>query len=141
VSNPWSEVAKKPKKKKVSLPQSYATATSLGKRSNPSTIAEETSSTNYSDDVRGQPRPPTHNEVSAASDDEQSVLHPSKAPVCDGTYRVTFRWKTKLDLFRISRQAEEMNEEIYELLGDLFDDDDGLLNKWQQTGTEERNCI
>ena len=126
----------------MSPAKSYASvASTLGKRSNPSTIVEETSKTSGSTETRGQKRS-NHDEVSAASDGKQSVLLPaSNVLVCDGTYRVTLRWKTTLDIKRISQQAQEMKDEIHALLADLFEDDDGLLYKWQQTGTEERNCI
>ena len=144
LSNPWSEGNRSPKTaKKVTPSRSYASVTStLGKRSNPSTIVEETSKTSGSTETRGQKRSSNQDEVSAASDGKQSVLLPSSnVPVCDDTYRVTLRWKTTLDINRISQQAQEMKDGIHTLLADLFEDDDGLLYKWQQTGTEERNNI
>ena len=113
----------------------------LDKRSNPSTIAEEISNTSGSTETRGgQKRQSNHNEVSVASDGKRSVLLPSilNVPVCDGTYRVTLRWKTTLDVSRISPQTQEMIEDIYALLDGHFDNKDRLLYKWQQTGT---NCI
>jgi hypothetical protein len=147
LSNSWSEVASKSKnkqQKKASLPQSYATAASiLGDRSLPSTIEEEHSKSNSnSTETRGTKRSASNDDRSAVSDGKQSVLQQSlNVPVCDGTHRVTLRWKTKLDLSRISRQTQELKEEIYTLLNDIFDDDDGLLYKWQQDGTEHHNSI
>jgi hypothetical protein len=144
LSTPWSDANRSQKKaKKVSPSKSYASvASTLGKRSNPSTIVEETSETSGSTEIRGQKRSSNQDEASAASDGKQSVLLPSSnVPVCDGTYRVTLRWKTTLNIKRISQQAQEMKDEIHALLADIFEDDDGLLYKWQQTGTEERNCI
>ena len=143
LSNPWSEVNCSQKKAKIaSSSRSYASvASTLGKRSNPSTIVEETSEPSESE-IRGQKRSSNQDEVSAASNGKQSVLLPSSnVPVCDSTYRVTLRWKTTLDIKRISQPAQETKDEIHALLADLFEDDDGLLYKWQQTGTEERNCI
>ena len=62
-------------------------------------------------------------------------------PVCDGTYSITLRWKTSLDIIRISIQSQEMNEGIYNLLKELFADEDGMLNKWQQPGTDQYNVL
>ena len=59
----------------------------------------------------------------------------------DGTHRVTLRWKTSFDLTRISRNIQEMKHEIYNLLNYIFDDNDGILYKWQHSGTNQHNFI
>lgn len=118
-------------------------ASLLGTRSKPGTIAEEDiSKASATTESRGQKRSAHHDNYSAASDGKQSVLIPTlNVPVCDGTYRVTLRWKTSLDITRLSRQNKELKDEIYHLLNDLFHDDDGLIYKWQHAGTDEHNCI
>ncbi|KAI2508456.1 hypothetical protein MHU86_5983 [Fragilaria crotonensis] len=148
LSNPWSEVTpkqRKPKNKGTSpaVKPSVSAVSARGTRSNPGTIAEENSKNSDSTDSRGQKRPAYHeDDNSAGSNAKQSVLIPnSNVPVCDGTHRVTLRWKTSLDITRISRQTEELKEEIYKLLDDIFDDDDGLLYKWQHAGTDIHNLI
>ena len=146
LSNPWSEVAIKQKKpKKSNLPKSFATAASLiGNRSKPGTISEESSKDSVSSpDTRGQKRSAARDDKSVASDGKQSVLlqENPNVPVSDGTYRVTLRWQTPLNLSRFSRQTQELKDEIYALLNDIFDDDDGHIYKWQQSGTEYYNSI
>ena len=148
LSNPWSEVLakqKRQKNKKVTLTTGYATAASiLGNRSKPSTITEEPSSKASSDTFsgsRGTKRFSSNDAKSTASDGKQSVLEQSlNVPVCDGTHRVTLRWKTKLDLFKTS-QTQALKEEIYKLLNDIFDDTDGLLYPWQQEGRDTPDSI
>ena len=110
LSNPWYEVyrSQQQKAKKASPARSYTSvASTLGKRSNPNTIVEENSETSASTEIRGQKRPSNQDEVTAASDGKQSVPLPSSnVPVCDGTYRVTLRWITTLDIKSISQQAQ-----------------------------------
>ena len=143
LADPWTPVDHKSKKglKKAPLPKSYLTAASLIGTSKPGTITEEASKDGSSNTNRGQKR--SNSDLhSKASDGKQSVLIPDlNVPVCDGTYRVTLRWKTSIDTNRLSRQTQEIKEDIYNLLNDIFDDDDGLLYKWQQEGTSERNSI
>ena len=130
LSNPWSEVTPKSKKsKKATQPKpSTMAATALGSRSKPGTIAEETSKASTLSATRGQKRSVNHDDNSAASNGKQSVLIPNlDVPVCDGTYRVTLRWKTSLDMTRTARKTQELKEEIYKLLNDIFGDDDGFL--------------
>jgi hypothetical protein len=144
LSNPWSAVISKSKKsKKVTQPKSsITTASAPGHRSKPGTIAEETSKASTSSETRGQKRSANRDDNSAASDGKQSVLIPTlDVPVCDGTYRVTLRWKTSLDMTQTSRKNEELKEEIYKLLNDIFGDDDGFLYNWQHSGTDQRNLI
>lgn len=148
LSNPWSEVTPKQRKPKnrgtpLAVKPSGLAVSARGTRSNPGTIAEENSKNSDSTDSRGQQRPVYHvDDNSAASNAKQSVLIPNlNVPVCDGTHRVTLRWKTSLDITRLSRQTQEMKEEIYKLLDDIFDDDDGLLYRWQHAGTDIHNLI
>lgn len=147
LSNPWSEVtSKSSKSRKVNHPTTtkplVKAASLVGNRSKPGTIVEEPSKASMSTESRGQKRSANHDNNSAASDGKQSVLLPTlNVPVCDGTYRVTLRWKTTLDVTRLSRQTQVLKDEIYNLLNDIFHDDDGLLYKWQNSGTEEHNSI
>jgi hypothetical protein len=146
LSNPWSAVSHKQRKQKTVAPsKSYVTATisTVVNRPKPVTIVEETSKTSTSTETRGQKRSTNHHDdLSMASDDKQSVLIPSlNVPVCDGTHRVTLRWKTSLDMTCISRNTQDMKDKIYNLLNDIFDDDDGLLYKWQHSGTDQFNVI
>ncbi len=106
LSNPWSEVANKQRKQKKANPLTpYVMAASIVRnRSKPVTIAEETSKASTSTESRGQKRSIDQDDNSAVSVGKQSVLIPNlNIPVCDGTYRVTLRWKTSLDMTRISR--------------------------------------
>jgi hypothetical protein len=144
LSNPWSEVPskKKHKAKKVGSPKRPASTSALGNRAKPGTIPEEASNSSKSTEPRGQKRSVDHDEQSAASNGKQSVLIPDlNVPVCDGTYRITLRWKTSLDLTKISTQSKEMKEGIYNLLKELFADEDGMLYKWQQPGTDQYNVL
>ena len=146
LSNPWSDVPIKQRKVKKSLHfnKSFASAASLlGNSNKPGTIVEESSTTSTSIDARGKKRSATRDDKSAASEGKQSVLiqeNPA-VPVSDGTYRVTLRWQTALDVNRLSRQTQELKDAIYSLLNDVFDDDDGRLYKWHQPGTGQSNTI
>jgi hypothetical protein len=142
LSNPWSEVNHKKRNAKRESPhKSQSTAPVTGNR--PATIPEETSKASSSMETRGQKRSANQeDDQSAVSDSKQSVLIPNlNVPVSNGTYRVTLRWKTSLDISRITHQASELKDAIYDLLDDLFDDDDGLIYKWQSEGTDEFHCI
>ena len=144
LSNPWSEVNHKKRNAKranASKSQSTSSVATIN-RQFPVTIPEETSKDSISTEPRGKKRTANQDDQSAASDGKQSVLIPNlSVPVSDGTYRVTLRWKTSIDISRINHQASELKDEIYDLLDDLFDDDDGLLYKWQSEGTDEFHCI
>ena len=144
LSNPWSEVnhmKRNDKRGNKSKSQSIPSAAPVHSQIS-ATIPEETSKDSISTELRGKKRAATQDDQSAASDGKQSVLIPDlNVPVSDGTYRVTLRWKTSIDMSRINHQASELKDEIYNLLDDLFDDDDGLLYKWQSTGTDEFHCI
>ena len=148
LSEPWSEVVskqnKQKQKKRTSVQSFPNTATSILRQngSKPSTISEETSRTSDLTDHRGKKRMSSNDDKTTTSDGKQSVLeHSLNVPVCDGTHRVTLRWKTTIDLTQISSQTQFLKDEIYKLLNDLFDDSDGLLYKWQQDGTEHNNSI
>ena len=148
LSNPWSEVQsakQKRQKKKGSLPVGYysTAASTLVDRSKPSTIIEEPSSKGSNSTFsRGTKRSSTNDTTSTASDGKQSVLEQSlNIPVCDGTHRVTLRWKTTLDLNKISSQTQAIKDEILKLLNDIFDDDDGLLYPWLQEETDAPKMI
>ncbi len=147
LSNSWSEVAcmqKKLQKIKATLPKSYTTAVSiLCNCSKPSTIVEEQSkASSESTAPRGTKWSARNSDRTAAFNSTQYVLQQSfNVPVCDGTHCVTLRWKTKFDLSRIFRQNQELQEENYNLLNDIFDDHDGLLHKWHTDGTAHYNLI
>ena len=144
LSNPWSEVSskKKQKAKKAESSKRQPPASALGNHTKPVTIPEEESHSSKSTEPRGQKRSVDHDEQSAASMGKQSVLIPDlNVPVCDGTYRITLRWKTSLDLNQISNQSQAMKEGIYNLLTELFTDEDGMLYKWQQPGTDQYNVL
>ena len=88
-------------------------------------------------------RPTARDDASEASgDNKRSALMPSlNVPVCDGTYRVTLRWKVPMEGKTISRQQSEMNQAIYEMLKKLFQDEDGFLYEWNNAGVDRYNVI
>ena len=144
LSNPWSEVPSKKtqKSKKAGSSERQAPASALGNSTKPGTIPEEASNSGQSTEPRGQKRSAGHDEQSTASTGKQSVLIPDlNVPVSDGTYRITLRWKTSLDVNWITIQSQEMKEGIYNLLKELFADEDGMLYKWQQPGTDQYNVL
>ena len=154
LSDNWSQVKQKPGKKS-SAKQSklpFVSAAKLGSNSKPSTIAEENSNQSTIAEVTSEvsSTAATSNNhqsnvsdtVSASSDGKMSALLPSSnVPVCDGTYRVTVRWKFSMDVNRISRQASEMKDAIYNMLNELFSDDDGYLYNWSDDGTDNFKAI
>jgi hypothetical protein len=157
----WSYVPaskKKPKKspaKKQTLLKTYLSASSkhsTPRNKKPATIPEErskedsSSSTNPGLSTPGASsvnQPTARDDASEASgDSKRSALMPSlNVPVCDGTYRVTIRWKVPMEVKTISRQQKEMNQAIYEMLNKLFQDEDGFLYEWNNTGVDRYNVI
>ncbi|KAI2500823.1 hypothetical protein MHU86_13680 [Fragilaria crotonensis] len=77
-----------------------------------------------------------------SQDGKVSAIIPNlNVPVNDGTYRITIRWKTKIDPNSTSRQSSSLSTSIYSLLNELFSDDDGLLYHWGTEGLEKYNSI
>ena len=145
LSENWSKVSNK-KSSKVSKKQALLTpfmsAAKVGTNSKPSTIVEENSKESSSATTSNKDDSKVCDDASESSDGKMSALMPSlNVPVCDGTYRVTVRWKLSMELNRISRQASEMKEAIYTMLIELFTDDDGHLYKWSDDGTTNFKAI
>ena len=142
LSDNWSQVKQKSKDKKQTLLKPFMSAAKLGSNSKPSTIAEETSNESGSATTISKQRSNFNDVASESSGGKMSALIPSlNVPVCDGTYRITVRWKLPLEVTRISRQVAEMKDPIYNMLNELFRDDDGYLYKWSDTGTENFKAI
>ena len=157
----WSYVPaskKKPKTspaKKQTLLKSFMSASSklsTPRNKKPATIPEErskedssSSSTTPGLSTPGASvhRPAARDDASEASgDSKKSILMPTlNVPVCDGTYRVTLRWKVPMEVKTISRQQKEMNQAIYEMLKKLFQDNDGFLYEWNNSGVDRYNVI
>ena len=144
--HPWSEV-KGSKQKQKQRPKSKVSnpykKSSSRPSSTPATIPEEDSThsnnTNPTPTLSGQKR--TKDDVSAASsaDGKISALIPeSDVPVCDGTKRVSFRWKLPIELSRISTQSTEIQKEIHTVVNEFLSDDDGCIYDWNQEGTDPR---
>jgi hypothetical protein len=73
-------------------------------------------------------------------------------PVNDETLRITLRWKTTVEVSRLSQSSSQMTASIYKLFNKLFSDDDDLLFKlfsndddllfkWDDDGMENFNSI
>jgi hypothetical protein len=91
---------------------------------------------------RHQPGKTRDEDASTVSDGKMSALIPNlNVPVNDGTIRVILRWKTPVEVSRLSQNSSQMNTSIYELLNELFSDEDGLLYKWEDEGMENFNSI
>ena len=73
-----------------------------------------------------------------------SALIPNlNIPINDGTIRISLRWKTNAEVvsLALSQKSNSLSAEIYSLLNDIFRDEDGLLYKWTDDGTEYCNSI
>ena len=151
----WSYVPankKKPKKspaKKQTLLKPYMSAASklnsTPRFKKPETIPEEPSkgdSSRSSTPGGSTNRTQARDDESDVSDSKMSALLPNlHVPVCDGTYRVTLRWKVPIAVHNISRQQKEMQNAIYDTLHKLFQDDDGFLYEWSNPGVDRYNLI
>ena len=105
-------------------------STIVEENSKPSTTSEENSNAVITEAISSKQPSNVSDTASASSDGKMSALLPaSNVPVCDGTYRVTVRWKFSMEVNRISRQVSEMKNAIYQMLNELFKDDDGFLYK------------
>jgi hypothetical protein len=160
-ATPWNTVDHKSSKKKQKAQKSDTTTLMFKKASllldGTPPIAEENegdinSSTAKSGSSKSHPvnsiptpagRPPNDNRSQASSDAGKiSALIPnSKVPINDGTVRITIRWKTTIEVARLSQTSTHMTASIYSLLNDMFDDDDGFLYKWNDEGLETFNSI
>ena len=100
--------AKRSKSSKASQKQALLTpfmsAAKLGSNSKPSTIAEENSNESSSAATSTKENRKVNDDVSELSDGKMPALIPSlNVPVCNGTYRVTVRWKLSMEVNKISR--------------------------------------
>jgi hypothetical protein len=92
--------------------------------------------------LQPQKTPIDNNSTGASSDGKVSALIPNlNVPVNDGTMRITLRWHTKVEVSRLSKNSSQMTASIYDLLTELFNDEDGLLYKWDDEGMEHFNSI
>ena len=139
----WSQVTSKHRPSNKQHPKSFQTPALLGARKKPTTITEENSKESSSAQSSSGGEPPTQiDEESNSSVGKMSTIIPNlNVPVCDGTHRVTIRWKMPVEISRISRQAAELKEAIYKLLHELFRDEDGHLYNWTDDGKESYNAI
>ena len=144
LSNPWFEVNHKKRNAKranTSKSQSISSAVTAN-RQIPVTIPEETSKDSISTEPRGKKRTSNQDDQSAASDGKQSVLIPiSMFQLVMAHIKLPCVGRPLLISSRITHQASELKDAIYNLLDDLVDDDNGLLYKWQSKGTDEFHCI
>ena len=82
------------------------------------------------------------NVSNTSSTGKQSVLIPTlNVPMNDGTHRITIRWKTTIDVHKVSSQSSQMNLEIHNLLKELFSDEDGHIYQWGTPGIDTFNQI
>lgn len=122
LSNAWSEVPSKSKKKdnpKSTRPATSTTSHQPSNRPQPETIVEETSNSSASTTCTTRGWSPSKNkdqEGSVVSDGKQSArIHNTNVPVCDGgTYWVIFRLKLLVsdEQMRVYRVPTTMKEEI-----------------------------
>jgi hypothetical protein len=71
-----------------------------------------------------------------------SVIAPDlPVPVCDGTYRVTFRLTVSVDQMSKYRDTAKLKDEVYAFLNEIFNDDHGSLYNWNHKGTDHLNSI
>ena len=148
ITDSWSEVPAKTKKKDKKKPtKSSPVKDTSGSRTNPpATIIEETSGTSTTSSPNNTARKGNltnnHDNASAASDGKMSVLDPNlKIPVCDGTYRVTFRLTVSADQMNKYRNTAKLKDETYVFLNEIFKDEHGSLYKWNHNGTDQLNSI
>jgi hypothetical protein len=84
----------------------------------------------------------TDNRSIASSDGKVSALISNlNVPVNNGTMRIILRWHTTVEVSRLSQSSSQMTSSIYTLLKELFNDEDGLLYKWDDEGMEHFNSI
>ncbi|KAI2504474.1 hypothetical protein MHU86_9973 [Fragilaria crotonensis] len=84
------------------------------------------------------------NSFSSSTDGKMSALIPnSNVPINDGTIRISLRWKTNSEVvsLALSQKSNALSAEIHSLLNDVFRDEDGLLYRWTDEGTEHCNSI
>ncbi|KAI2496014.1 hypothetical protein MHU86_18487 [Fragilaria crotonensis] len=154
VFNPWKTVGSKSrqKTKQKSITISANIPKAIQKQSVTPTIVEE-----MEEETQGPVEPPLppsqgknlqpqktliDNDSTASSDGKVSALIPNlNVPVNDGTMRITLRWHTKVEVSRLSKNSSQMTASIYDLLTELFKDEDGLLYKWDDEGMEHFNSI
>ena len=144
LSENWKQVTKKskPSKKQTLLTLFVSAAKHEKASSKPSTIPEESSQQSSSAPAASKPCSTPKDAASEVSDGKMSVLMPSlNVPVCDGTYRVTFRLTVSADQMRKYRNPDTMKEEIFTFLNEIFTDDDGSLYPWNHSDTDLPSTI
>jgi hypothetical protein len=144
LSENWTQVTKKSKSsKKQTLLTPFVSAAKQAKAMvKPSTIPEESLKQSSSATFESKQRNNSHDDSSAVSDGKMSVLMPSlNVPVCDGTYRVTFRLTVSADQMRNYRNPDTMKDEIFKFLSEIFNEDDGSLYHWNHSDTDPPNTI
>ena len=145
LTDSWSEVPAKLKKKdKKKLKKLSPSKDVQGHRNPPATIIEETSEPSNSKNNTSCSENQSSNcdNASAASDGKISVLDPNlNVPVCDGTYRVTFRLTVSADQMSKYRDTAKLKDEIYTFLNEILKDDHGSLYNWNHSGTDQQNSI
>jgi hypothetical protein len=148
LSENWTQVQKKPNSKSTSskkqtlLTPFVSAAKAEKSQSKPKTIPEETSEQSSSEKATSQISSTSKDASSAVSDGKMSVLIPSlNVPVCDGTYRVTFRLTVSGDQMVKYRNPDTMKDEIFTFLNDIFTDEDGSLYNWTHSDTDPPNTI
>ena len=80
----------------------------------------------------------------SSTDGKMSALIPNlNIPINDGTIRISLRWKPPADVvaLALSQKSSALSAEIHSLLNDIFRDEDGLLYRWTDEGTEHCNSI
>lgn len=163
ISTPWTKVGaikqkqsqKQPAAKSIQSVLPFKRASSLIGESPTPTITEgneiESSSamslqTNPS--TKGIDKPTTStrdaNDTTSQTDSigkVSALIKDLDVPLNDGTHRITIRWKVDFDIQNSSKQSAELTRRIYDLLNELFSDDDGLLYKWGHDDLNHFNTI
>ncbi|KAI2489453.1 hypothetical protein MHU86_25144 [Fragilaria crotonensis] len=114
----------------------------------PPTIHEEPDLSEHTSNENPPPpldlqTPPTGNQSIASSrDGKQSALIPNLGvPVNDGTHRVTLRIKMSTNASSADTQSDEIHDKVYNILTELFLDEDGKLYNWHIDDLRDPNFI
>ena len=85
------------------------------------------------DEQAEEPTPSNNNNSKASSVSKQSALIPNlKVSMKDGTHRVTFRMKTKIDGKNNEKKTVEIHHTILEFLAAMFTEEDGFIYRWKR---------
>lgn len=160
ISTPWTTVgnknrstpkqihSNKPKSTQLLLPFKRASSV-LGESATPTIMeGKENDSASNASNLND-----THTSTTFTPDAQEAESHVSSVgkrsalipnlnvPLNDGTHRITIRWKTKTEINNSAQRAADLTRQIYELLNELFCDDDGLLYKWGRDDLDQFNSI